>query len=92
MNYFVAIFAIPLGVAGLVAGEADDSPGLQPRRAHRRRGCTGREDRPARRRYPPRTAAGVSPKKPTPLGPPTLLSGRWVEDLRDGDFVRSGRI
>jgi hypothetical protein len=50
MNYFVAIFAIPLGVAGLVAGEADDSPGLQPRRAHRRRGCTGREDRPARRR------------------------------------------
>jgi hypothetical protein len=29
MKYFVAILAIALGVAGVVAGEADDSPGLQ---------------------------------------------------------------
>ena len=30
MKYFaVAILAVALGVAGVVAGEADDSPGLQ---------------------------------------------------------------
>ena len=30
MKYFVlAVFAVALGVAGIVAGEADDSPGLQ---------------------------------------------------------------
>jgi hypothetical protein len=29
MNYFVAILAIAIGVAGVVAGGADDSPGLQ---------------------------------------------------------------
>ena len=30
MKYFVvAILALALGVAGIVAGEADDSPGLQ---------------------------------------------------------------
>jgi hypothetical protein len=30
MKYFaVAILAVALGVAGIVAGEADDSPGLQ---------------------------------------------------------------
>jgi drug/metabolite transporter (DMT)-like permease len=29
MKYFVAILAIAIGVAGVVAGEADDSPGLQ---------------------------------------------------------------
>ena len=30
MKYFVlAVFAGALGVAGIVAGEADDSPGLQ---------------------------------------------------------------
>jgi hypothetical protein len=29
MKYFVAILAIALGVTGVVAGEADDSPGLQ---------------------------------------------------------------
>ena len=29
MKYFVAILAIAIGVAGIVAGGADDSPGLQ---------------------------------------------------------------
>jgi hypothetical protein len=29
MKYFVAVLAIALGVAGIVAGGADDSPGLQ---------------------------------------------------------------
>ena len=29
VKYFVAILAIALGVTGVVAGEADDSPGLQ---------------------------------------------------------------
>ena len=29
MKYLVAILAIVIGVAGIVAGEADDSPGLQ---------------------------------------------------------------
>jgi hypothetical protein len=29
MKYFVAILAIALGVAGIVAGGVDDSPGLQ---------------------------------------------------------------
>jgi drug/metabolite transporter (DMT)-like permease len=29
MKYFVAILAIAIGVAGVVAGGADDSPGLQ---------------------------------------------------------------
>ncbi len=29
MKYFVAILAIALGVAGIVAGGIDDSPGLQ---------------------------------------------------------------
>jgi hypothetical protein len=29
MKYVVAILAIALGVTGVVAGEADDSPGLQ---------------------------------------------------------------
>jgi hypothetical protein len=29
MEYFVAILAIALGVAGIVAGGIDDSPGLQ---------------------------------------------------------------
>jgi hypothetical protein len=29
MKYFVAVLAIAIGVAGVVAGEADDSPGLQ---------------------------------------------------------------
>jgi hypothetical protein len=28
-HFVVAIFAVALGVAGIVAGEADDSPGLQ---------------------------------------------------------------
>ena len=29
MKYIVAILAVAIGVAGIVAGEADDSPGLQ---------------------------------------------------------------
>jgi hypothetical protein len=29
MKYFAAILAIAVGVGGIVAGEADDSPGLQ---------------------------------------------------------------
>jgi hypothetical protein len=29
MAYLVAVIAIVLGIAGIVAGEADDSPGLQ---------------------------------------------------------------
>ena len=29
MNYLVALVILALGVAGMVAGEADDSPGLQ---------------------------------------------------------------
>ena len=29
MKYLLAILAIAIGIAGLVAGEADDSPGLQ---------------------------------------------------------------
>ena len=29
MKYFVAILAIAIGVAGIVAGGVDDSPGLQ---------------------------------------------------------------
>ena len=29
MNYLIALLAIALGVAGIVFGEADDSPGLQ---------------------------------------------------------------
>jgi hypothetical protein len=29
LTYLVAVLAIPLGVAGIVYGEADDSPGLQ---------------------------------------------------------------
>jgi drug/metabolite transporter (DMT)-like permease len=29
MKYVVAVLAIAIGVAGVVAGEADDSPGLQ---------------------------------------------------------------
>ena len=29
MKYLVALLAIVIGIAGLVAGEADDSPGLQ---------------------------------------------------------------
>ncbi|HEX8095019.1 hypothetical protein [Jatrophihabitans sp.] len=29
MKYVLAILAIAIGIAGLVAGEADDSPGLQ---------------------------------------------------------------
>jgi hypothetical protein len=29
MKYFVAVLARAIGVAGVVAGEADDSPGLQ---------------------------------------------------------------
>jgi hypothetical protein len=29
MKFLVAILAIAIGVAGIVAGEADDSPGLQ---------------------------------------------------------------
>ena len=29
MKYLAAILAIVIGVAGIVAGEADDSPGLQ---------------------------------------------------------------
>jgi hypothetical protein len=29
MKYLVALFLLALGVAGMVAGEADDSPGLQ---------------------------------------------------------------
>ena len=29
MKYVVTILAIALGVAGIMAGEADDSPGLQ---------------------------------------------------------------
>jgi len=29
MKYLVAILAIAIGVAGIVYGEADDSPGLQ---------------------------------------------------------------
>ena len=29
MKYLVAILAIAIGVAGIVAGGADDSPGLQ---------------------------------------------------------------
>jgi hypothetical protein len=29
VKYFVAVLAIVIGVAGIVAGEADDSPGLQ---------------------------------------------------------------
>ena len=29
MKYFVAILLVALGVVGMVAGEADDSPGLQ---------------------------------------------------------------
>ena len=29
MKYFVAVLAIAIGVAGVVAGGADDSPGLQ---------------------------------------------------------------
>ena len=29
MKYFVAILAISIGVAGIVAGGVDDSPGLQ---------------------------------------------------------------
>jgi hypothetical protein len=29
MKYFVAILAIAIGVAGVVAGGVDDSPGLQ---------------------------------------------------------------
>jgi hypothetical protein len=29
MKYFVAILAVAIGVAGVVAGGVDDSPGLQ---------------------------------------------------------------
>ena len=29
MTYFVAVLALVIGAAGMVAGEADDSPGLQ---------------------------------------------------------------
>jgi hypothetical protein len=29
MKYFVVAILVALGVAGIVAGEADDSPGLQ---------------------------------------------------------------
>jgi hypothetical protein len=29
MRYLVAILVLAIGVAGIVAGEADDSPGLQ---------------------------------------------------------------
>jgi drug/metabolite transporter (DMT)-like permease len=29
MKYVVAVLAIAIGVVGVVAGEADDSPGLQ---------------------------------------------------------------
>ena len=29
MKYLVALLAIAIGIAGLVAGEGDDSPGLQ---------------------------------------------------------------
>jgi tetrahydromethanopterin S-methyltransferase subunit C len=29
MKYVIAVVVIALGVAGVVAGEADDSPGLQ---------------------------------------------------------------
>ncbi|WP_405095849.1 hypothetical protein [Micromonospora sp. NBC_01412] len=29
MRYFVAVLAVAIGVAGIVCGEADDSPGLQ---------------------------------------------------------------
>ena len=29
MKYVIAVVAIAIGVAGIVAGEADDSPGLQ---------------------------------------------------------------
>ena len=29
MNYVVAVVVLALGVTGMVAGEADDSPGLQ---------------------------------------------------------------
>ncbi|MFI0793059.1 hypothetical protein ACH4OY_10210 [Micromonospora rubida] len=29
MRYLVAVLAVAIGVAGIVRGEADDSPGLQ---------------------------------------------------------------
>ena len=29
MRYLIAVLVLALGVAGMVAGEADDSPGLQ---------------------------------------------------------------
>ncbi|MFI1194337.1 hypothetical protein ACH4T9_13925 [Micromonospora sp. NPDC020750] len=29
MKYLVAVLAVAIGVAGIVLGEADDSPGLQ---------------------------------------------------------------
>jgi hypothetical protein len=29
MKYLVAVLLIAIGIAGIVAGEADDSPGLQ---------------------------------------------------------------
>ena len=29
MNYLIAFFILAVGAAGIVAGEADDSPGLQ---------------------------------------------------------------
>ncbi|WP_405107470.1 hypothetical protein OG559_24305 [Micromonospora sp. NBC_01405] len=29
MRYLVAVLAVAIGVAGIVLGEADDSPGLQ---------------------------------------------------------------
>lgn len=29
MNYVLAVLAVAVGVAGIVYGEADDSPGLQ---------------------------------------------------------------
>ena len=50
MTYLIALLATALGVAGIVLGEADDSPGLQliGVAAHRRRGCLGHQDRPAR--------------------------------------------
>jgi len=48
MKSVVAIPAIAIGVAGVVAGGADDSPASSlGRPAHHRRGCAGREDGPA---------------------------------------------
>ena len=41
MKYIAVVLAIAIGVAGVVAGGIDDSPGFQlmRRRVHHRRGC-----------------------------------------------------